>query len=268
MAVLVLGSLLAVSVGAMQVLKAYDAPDPRITGETDHRTFHLRIFDDAGKLMWSSWPDENGTLAARYGSIGAVEAEAPINSTWDKYPEVLKDLLPTIQEAPSGTHFRLLDVKLRAASPERVLLPKVVAIPVEGVMERLEAERLFAGAAHGLTVKFAGFIPAQVLDEGADSVRYRFTLDQPVEVPVRLTRGLILQAAPTGSGTIEFRLNSPQGVFTVYEPCNAAPNVLLEPGAYVLKGIDEEGILLDRFGNGLDLFLNAKTVTLDFTYFD
>lgn len=273
--VLVMGVLLAgVAAAAASLLPGItsDAADTETAhlkrAPHDHhgRTAHLRIWNDTGGLLYTTWPNETGPLNAYdHDPPHAVTLREDLGDVRAPFWE---PLLPMMMHAPPNTTLRVANYTVPDLRLDRVVIPRDVVLDREGTLPRHDADvMLGTNLSAGDVVYFLGRIPLEVTAVGDDAVHYAFTLDEPSTFDVPRIQGLNVTARPEGGESVRFSLDAPTGAFTAHNNC-ALPQKFLEAGHYVVRQTSPDELVLDRYNGPPKLLLEAETVTVEVTFVD
>jgi hypothetical protein len=263
MSLLVLAAVLSLSLSGakMDVAWADAAPaDPDAPGDDPSRLLHVRIFEPDGSLLYSSWPDEWGSL--QHADPNVLKDPWKINASTE-VPGVFDSLRGVWPAAPAHAVVTVENLRLDPARVEHLRIPRTISIPSEAEVPRAEAERLFSDLTEGSVVPFAGRVPIQLVHVDDARVHYRLLSGDGDRFDVERTVGLHLHVATGPSdGTVTFRLEAPSGDFETLG-CRIIPGHSLDPGYYRVLEQDDEHFLVAKYAEHMEHVLEGRLVTFE-----
>lgn len=234
------------------------------------RAAHIRAWASNGTLLHSTWPGEEGIY--QYVDV----ADHPNGSIAWKGPDGLvgrrplwEPIVAMLSLAPPNTTVRLSNYTVLETRLDEVVIPKVLDVPIEGVVSRAEADDAFgADRTAGSRVLFLGQIPVTILDVGDEVVRYRFELDAPLTLHIERSVGLVGSATPLPDvGALRIALSAPTGEFTTHNNC-ALTEKVIEPGHYVVREERGDSFVVHRYNNRFERLIEGEPIGLELTFQD
>ncbi len=260
--------LVAVGVGAAFV---FPTPTAAVEAPADEefRLLHLRIYDQAGTMLLSSWPDENGSLVTEYERYGAAEPDGILDAPWADWPPVFQGIVPLLRNAPAHSTLSVGNVTLAASKESGIEVERTLTLARENTIPRADADRIFGAAlVEDRATMFQGAIPIKIIRVNEKIVHYRILVEDKMTINVPATDGLELAVEPQPGDALRFTLEAPTGFFYVWGGCNLI-HTTLNDGLYRIDDPTASGNWsLTRYASGLDFALEDITVNLEVLYLD
>lgn len=213
------------------------------------RWMDARVFDANGDLLVSTWPNETGSL----GSVDMARIWAPFERT--------------LARAPADQTLRIEGHLVPPLRQERMELARHVDVPRYEVLSRSSFVPAGFEPQNGTRIDYAGAIPLEVVTADNESVVVRHAPADGQRIPLPCSTGLQLVAAGVGDGMVRYRLEAPDGSFTAHLNCRALRQ-LLESGYYVVREVQEDDLVVDRYASLAEAALEGRRVDIEVVFRD